>query len=337
MDADTMDLRDLKTEAIPPTRRVKYSTDNFAPHERLEWLREVIGREYANVEITPPNNGVFNEMPIYSWDKLRLSAICSDEITLQRLPREPDLISQDAYFAVIHLSGNYRLQQNGREVFLKPGDMTLYDATLPHHIWCPQQFSKLLVSIPRPLLRERVASIEHCTALHIPGRLGIGSVAANFIRSCADQTEKLNEDEFLKLSEHALDLLTLALAAVRPANINLSRSRAVALNRVKVFIDNNLSCPTLNPAKMSAATGLSPRYINALFQDEDNSPMRHVWQRRLEHCRQDMLDPAHTGHRISDIAFRWGFNDLSHFSRVFKQHYGCSPTEYRQEHDNLKY
>ncbi|MEC4749169.1 hypothetical protein [Methylomicrobium sp. Wu6] len=91
---------------MPPTQRIKYSTDDFAPHERLEWLREVIGREYANVEITPPRTGVFNEMTIYSWHRLRLSVIRSDEIVLQRLPREPDLISQDTYLAVVHLSGN---------------------------------------------------------------------------------------------------------------------------------------------------------------------------------------------------------------------------------------
>ncbi|MEC4749170.1 helix-turn-helix domain-containing protein [Methylomicrobium sp. Wu6] len=222
------------------------------------------------------------------------------------------------------------MQQNGREVFLNPGDMTLYDATLPHRICCSQKFSKLLVSIPRSLLRERVAGIEHCTALHIPRRLGIGSVAADFIRSCADQAERLNAEEFTKLSEHALDLLTLALAAVRPTHFNLSRSRAIALNRVKAFLENNLSDPALTPAKVSMGTGLSPRYINLLLKDEDNSLMRYVWRRRLENCRQDMLNPVHAGHRISDIAFRWGFNDLSHFSRMFRIRFGCSPTEYRE-------
>jgi AraC family transcriptional regulator, positive regulator of tynA and feaB len=32
---------------------------------------------------------------------------------------------------------------------------------------------------------------------------------------------------------------------------------------------------------------------------------------------------------ISVIAHRWGFSDTSHFSRTFKAHYGCSPTDYR--------
>ncbi|MDD5581131.1 MAG: AraC family transcriptional regulator [Methylobacter sp.] len=31
------------------------------------------------------------------------------------------------------------------------------------------------------------------------------------------------------------------------------------------------------------------------------------------------------------MAFRWGFNDSAHFSRVFKQQFGCSPREFRQQ------
>ena len=33
---------------------------------------------------------------------------------------------------------------------------------------------------------------------------------------------------------------------------------------------------------------------------------------------------------ITDIALSWGFCNLSHFSRVFREHTGTSPTEFRQ-------
>lgn len=55
--------------------------------------------------------------------------------------------------------------------------------------------------------------------------------------------------------------------------------------------------------------------------------MRHVWQHRLEKCCSDMLEPLHKGKRISEIALRWDFNDLSHFSREFRQRFGCAPRE----------
>ena len=311
---------------------IKYSTNDLPINERQEWLHEVICREYANVEITPPANGeLFNEMIIYPWNNLRLSSIRSNEITLKRKSHEPDSFNQDAYFAVILLSGKYHLQQNGKEVHLKPGDITLYDATLAHQISCAENFSKLIISIPRSNFRDRIAGVEHCTALRIPGNSGIGAIAANFIRSTLSQTNQLTTAEFPSLSKYSLNLLTLALATVRPANFNLSKSRSFTLNRIKAYIEENLSDSDINPTIVANEVGLSARYINRLFKDDETSLMRYICQRRLENCRNDLLDPVHIGDRISDIAFRWGFNNLSHFSRVFKQRYDYSPKDYRHK------
>jgi hypothetical protein len=33
--------------------------------------------------------------------------------------------------------------------------------------------------------------------------------------------------------------------------------------------------------------------------------------------------------RVTDLAYKWGFTDLSTFSRAFKEKFGCSPLEYR--------
>ncbi|WP_370654036.1 helix-turn-helix domain-containing protein [Methylophaga sp.] len=37
---------------------------------------------------------------------------------------------------------------------------------------------------------------------------------------------------------------------------------------------------------------------------------------------------------ISEIAFQAGFNNISHFNRVFKSYFWHSPREYRQLHIN---
>ncbi len=320
------------TASLSKTQAIKYSTNDLPANQRQEWLHEIIGREYANVEITPPaEEELFNEMIIYPWNDMRLSSIRSSEITLQRKAQEPNLYSQDAFFVVVLLSGNYRLQQNGKEVFLQPGDISLYDATLAHKIDCLHNFSKLIISIPRPMLKDRIARVEQYTALRIPGNTGIGLVAANFIRSTLNQADHLNADEFSALSEYSLDLLTLAFASVHPTNFNVCSSRIIILNRIKDFIGRNLSDPEINPDRVSDAVGISPRYINKLFKDENTSLMRYILKRRLENCRKDLRNPVHFGHQISEIAFRWGFNDCSHFSRVFKHRYGCTPKEYREK------
>lgn len=194
------------------------STEDVAPRERRVWLREVIGREYADVEITPPGDGsLFNEMTIHPWEALRLSAIRSNAITIERLSREARSPGHDSYLAVILLSGDYALEQDGREARLRPGDMAIYDAARPHRIRCPGKFAKVIVSIPRPLLRDRIAGIEHCTARHIPGDDGIGAVASSFIRAAAIQAGRLRSREFAALAGHSLDLLAMTALSVRPA------------------------------------------------------------------------------------------------------------------------
>ncbi len=317
----------LSTEPVKPLR---LSTENVAAPHRHEWLHEVIGKQYANVLITPPTNGgLLNEMTIYPWENLQLSAIRSSGISIERLPHTSPLSSQDAYFAVILLEGAYQLEQGGREVFLQPGDITIYDATRPHRIYCPQNFRKLIVSIPRATLRNRLAGVEGCTAMRIPGNTGIGEVASSFVRSVSSNIEQLATRDFSALSAQSLDLITRAIASVRPSNYQLSRSRSTSLASIKAYVEFKLGDSSLSAEAIARGVGLSSRYINELFKDEDTSLMRYIWQRRAEQCRREMLESRLAGQRISDIAYRWGFNDISHFSRFFKQQFGCPPREYR--------
>ncbi|WP_445372691.1 helix-turn-helix domain-containing protein [Methylomonas sp. HW2-6] len=318
----------MKPSANPALR---LSTADLPPAQRRDWLHEVIGREYAKVRITPPQQAeLFNEMTIYPWRELRLSAIRSHSIGLHCPPCEPETASQDAYFAVVLLSGRYRLQQDGREAELQPGDIALYDATRPHRIDCPEPFAKLLVSIPRQLLQQRLAGVEHCSALQIPGDSGLGAVTADFLRSAARQADCIDAARFAPLAGQALDLLTLTLSSQRPGRFELADHRTLTLNRIKRLIEARLTDPALDSAAIARTAHLSPRYLNALFNGENTSLMRYVWLRRLQHCAEELRSEQHVGRSLTEIALRWGFNDMAHFSRAFKRHFGCTPSDYRQ-------
>ncbi|MCQ8181453.1 helix-turn-helix domain-containing protein [Methylomonas sp. SURF-1] len=309
---------------------LRLSTADLPPAQRRDWLHEVIGREYAKVRITPPKQAeLFNEMTIYPWRELRLSAIRSNSIGLHCPPSEPETASQDAYFAVVLLSGRYRLQQDGREAELQAGDIALYDATRPHRIDCPEPFAKLLVSIPRQLLKQRLPGVEHCSALRIPGGDGLGAVTADFLRSTARQADCIDTARFAPLAGQAMDLLALTLNTLRPGRFELADQRTLALNRSKRLIESRLADPELDSATIARAAHLSPRYLNALFNGENTSLMRYVWLRRLQHCAEELRAEQHAGRSLTEIALRWGFNDMSHFSRAFKRHYGCTPSDYR--------
>jgi AraC-like DNA-binding protein len=86
--------------------------------------------------------------------------------------------------------------------------------------------------------------------------------------------------------------------------------------------------PLLAPASIARAYSMSVRALHALFEDTDTSVAGLVRGERLARCLEDLQRP--NGGSVTDIAFRWGFCDAAHFSRVFKREFGATPSDVRQ-------
>jgi AraC-like DNA-binding protein len=71
--------------------------------------------------------------------------------------------------------------------------------------------------------------------------------------------------------------------------------------------------------------------VSALvFESEPQTLNQYIWARRLERSRQELENPAQRGQTITQIALAWGFSNVSHFSRAFRERYECSPREVRE-------
>jgi AraC family transcriptional regulator, positive regulator of tynA and feaB len=68
----------------------------------------------------------------------------------------------------------------------------------------------------------------------------------------------------------------------------------------------------------------------SLLAEEGTSIMRLVRARRLEHCRRALEDPSQAHRKVSEIAYGWGFSDMTHFGRSFRATFGSLPSEYRR-------
>jgi AraC family transcriptional regulator, positive regulator of tynA and feaB len=179
-------------------------------------------------------------------------------------------------------------------------------------------------------LRHRVAGIERITAQSLAQGSSLNPLVFEYVRSLIEHAPSLTASSALRATEVFKELLSASLnEMLQRTPARLSEHRAVALLRVKAFIDEHLSDPSLDPEQVARGMALSPRYINKLFEAEQNSLGRYIWQRRLERCAARLRDLAWAHVSVSNIALEHGFNDLSHFSRVFRQRYGQSPREYR--------
>jgi AraC-like DNA-binding protein len=122
--------------------------------------------------------------------------------------------------------------------------------------------------------------------------------------------------------------IELLRAAVEPSvPTNRAAARVASRAEIRRYVRTRLQDPQLAPASIARAYAMSVRALHALFEDADMSVAGLVRSERLARCREDLQRP--NGGSVTDIAFRWGFTDAAHFSRVFKRAFGATPSEIR--------
>jgi len=106
-----------------------------------------------------------------------------------------------------------------------------------------------------------------------------------------------------------------------------SRARLL-LEAMLQFIDDNISDPCLRPGRVAKEFTISTRYLHKIFSYTGVTFASCVGARRLEAVHRDLVSGSQL-ERVSTIASRWGFRDISSFNRAFKRRFGSSPREIR--------
>lgn len=305
---------------------------NGSTSQRIDFWREMILRLFADVQIAAIQRQNFvGHVRSQKCDRLRLSDIQSSDQTVNRRYNHARAEYEDKYFAILMLEGTQSVEQDGKVVTLKPGDFALYDATRPHFLTFHQPWREIVVSVPRATLNQFVVGVEQRTAIPIDTSQGVGNILRTYLEGMSSQIGAVSEQEMQQLSDTAITLLSMTLGKLKSNDLVQSRVKTLTLMRVKAQINTQLGNPGLDARTVAEAVGLSPRYINKLFEVEDSSLMRYVWNTRLEYCARELADPVSSITRISDVAMKWGFNDMSHFSRVFRECFDMSPRDWRRK------
>ncbi len=213
------------------------------------------------------------------------------------------------------------------------GDMICGRGETPVSLQFTSDHRMLLLKIPAKSLDQRLKAPLPDKPRSLSSDAGPGRVLSSMLRSVADMTTSDTPDEGLRPVELALpEFLLAALLSDAPPRAlgGAAGMRAALLERIFQTIEMRLSDPNLNYQQVASEHGMSPRYLQKLFESIDDSFGHYVKVRRLERCRLDLRSPLHTQKSISDILFQWGFNDSASFSRAFREQYGISPREYRK-------
>jgi AraC-like DNA-binding protein len=231
---------------------------------------------------------------------------------------------------VIELNGSHRIRQSQSSFVLRPGDWCLLDTLLPLDYWTSTESAELLaLTLQRPSTPEPQALHDRGVARRLAGNIGTSRVLESTLVEIFDQMNSIGSSSGCGL-HHAVttmtwDALREQLAAPSPLSY-LDAQRA----RIKAYIDSQLGNPGLSVETIAQACGLAVRSIHRIFAaDPAGSVSSYVWKQRVHRCADALRDDNDARRSITKICQSWGFSSESHFSRVFKDHFGVSPRAYR--------
>jgi len=104
--------------------------------------------------------------------------------------------------------------------------------------------------------------------------------------------------------------------------------QAYRLRRVLDYIGANLTAD-LSLSELAAVAGMSPHYFAELFRrSTGQAPHRYVLLQRIERARQGLADSKCS---VLEVGLDAGFQNSSHFARVFRKFVGISPSRFRNQ------
>jgi acetamidase/formamidase/AraC-like DNA-binding protein len=188
----------------------------------------------------------------------------------------------------------------------------------------------LALSVPAEAFRGRkVAPLAAC-----PPRVfapdGLADVLARTVQSGSGALDRLSDAEWEAVAQSAAELLLALSAELATTRADPSSSRAALLQRIYAAIERNIGSEDVSIAEVARGEGISERYLQKLFEGTGESFSHYVRERRLQRAWHDLANPGEAAVPISEVAYRYGFADSAHFSRLFRERFGLPPRELRR-------
>lgn len=321
--------------------------DDIPVRERFDFWWEAIARSVIALEASSVQPDAFwGEIRVAEFGVMQVSQVRCTPCQTRRTARHIRRSDPGLYQLSLILHGQSAVQQRGREVALRPMDLTLYDTSHPFHGWTasndgatpqagsPSQtsFQALVVQFPFDVVPISRPEAERLTVRRLSARAGIGALLLGLLQRLIEQDNPYAPTDGVRVATIVLDLVAALLAQEfdEASKVPLNDFRKILLMRVQAFIEQRLDEPDLCPSLIAAAHHISVRHLHKVFEEEGTTVAAWIRKRRLERCRRCLADPAWGNMSAWAIASRWGFASESHFNRLFSAAYGTPPAAYRR-------
>lgn len=305
------------------------STASVPASKKMRFWNEAVSAAVASAVADPFDENSFQgQLKLLDLGGLRVAEICGGASNVRRFP----VRGRGNHFVVqLILAGEIVCRSDGRQITLGVGDFWMYGMSSGADLQLSKPVSLLALCLPRDQLARYIACPEAACSLVVSSTSGAGALVAGYLRDFWARAEnELSPQLTSRFAEIALQMVASAYAGVPGARPDRSCRLTEHRVRIRSYIEEHLRDAQLTPKSIADAMRITPGYLHRVFCDSSESISRYILRRRLEECHRTLSDCMQSARSITHIAFEHGFNSLPHFSRVFRHHFGVTPSELRQ-------
>jgi AraC-like DNA-binding protein len=243
----------------------------------------------------------------------------------------PGLITNDNLTFGWVLAERWTAAQLGRQAELERGDGVLMSNADVGRMTFPESCNYVVFSVPRAALAPLVPDIGRLFAHRIPRANPALRMLLRYLELGQDDLIAADPALQTAFASHVCDLLALGLGATRDA-AELARARGLPAARLKAMQDDirrSFRRPELSVHAVAARHGITARHAQRLFEESGVTFTEYLTEQRLAAAHRKLRERAAALTPISSIAYDCGFSDVSHFNRLFRRRYGCTPSAVR--------
>ncbi|HEY0165870.1 MAG TPA: helix-turn-helix domain-containing protein [Jatrophihabitans sp.] len=267
-------------------------------------------------------------LSIEEYGRVRVSVIRADAHTA--LHRPTPAAQSDNLYVFMPLEGEFTLRELSRDARVGPDELIMVDTARSYRMRVEAPITFMAVRVPHLLVGLSPASTQSLTGTVWSNSAGVPAMVSTALRAISDHMHAPKgvaaESMGLTVAGLLTSLFAERLQAVRDDS---NSARQLQFMSIQAYLRDNLTDPALAPGAVAKHFRVSLRYLQMLFSEHDNSPARWIRAERLERCKSDLLNPAFANLTVAAIGERWGFYGASHFTRMFREHFGVPPSALR--------
>jgi AraC-like DNA-binding protein len=310
---------------------IAMTTDSVRPSERAEFWADLVSRHVTPMCIEPAGTQPLRgEIQAQVIGGLGVAQVSGRGVHASHTRAQIARTRGHLWAACMHLEGEARIGRGGEQIALQRGDVFMTDSRHEFTLDLERPWRHLLITLPIQWIDSRVARPELLSGAVLRDR-PLARLWASHLVSGFALSGELSPTAARLFARQSLDLLAQLLeeadcdhptpSDAGHAAIFLSARHVIALK----FGD-----PSLTPVQIAQDLNVSTRTLARIFAANNETVMRRLFDERVRQAAKLLTAPEAVHRSVTEIAFACGFNDASHFGRVFAAKMRMTPSEWRR-------